>query len=168
VANLKVEKCLRGACRGVARKSEDGSRGYIKIKSDMIDSEVSFIYIFCGLKGMPVERQLAPIDFIHPILNKAVRTISGHYILGHEKQLPYNGRKVLYFIGCAVVDTSCCGPGGCSYALVPGFVIHWKYRLTPENLPVTQLDPIWNTDVQKELRRLIKQKERVQQVNFGS
>jgi hypothetical protein len=124
VANLKVEECLRK------------SRGYIKIKSDMIDSEVSFIYI------------------------------SGQYILGQEKQLPYKGRKVLYFIGCAVVDTSCCGPGGCSYALVPGFVIHWKYRLTPENLPVTQVDPIWNTDVQKELRRLIKQKEPVQQVDF--
>jgi hypothetical protein len=117
---------------------------------------------------MPVERQLAPRDFIHPILNKAVRTISGHYILSQEKRLPYNGRKVLYFIGCAVVDASCCGPGGCSYAMVPGFVRHWKYRLTPENLPVTQVDPIWNTDVQKELRRLIKQKEPVQQVNFQS
>ena len=125
-----------------------------------------FIYIPRGLKGTPLKEQLVPLDFVHPVLNKAVRTISGHYILSQEKRLPYNGREVLYFIGCAVLDTSCCGPGGCSYALVPGYVKQWKYRLTPENLPVTQVDPIWNTDVQKALRRLIKEKEPVQQVNF--
>mgnify|MGYP000544297195 CR=1 FL=1 len=113
-----------------------------------------------------MEGQDAPIDFIHPVLNKAVRSISGHYIVSQEKRMSYNGREVLYLIGCAFVDTSCCGPGGCSYALVPGYVKQWKYRFTPENLPVTQVDPIWNTDVQKALRRLIKQKEPVQQVNF--
>ena len=132
----------------------------------MIDRGRRFIYILCGLKGMPVEGQFVPIDFIHPVLNKAVRTISGHYILSQEKRLPYNGREVLYFIGCAVLDTSCCGPGGCSYALVPGYVKQWKYRLTPENLPVSQIDPILNKDVQKELQHLIKGKEPVQQVNF--
>jgi hypothetical protein len=142
------------------------SRGYIKIKFGVIDRGRPFIYIACGLKGTFVEEQSDPIDFVHPILNKAVRTISAHYILSQEKRLPYNGREVLYFIGCAVVDASCCGPGGCSYALVPGYVKQWKYRFTPENLPVTQVDPIWNTDVQKALRRLIKEKEAVQQVNF--
>ncbi len=115
---------------------------------------------------MPVEEQSAPIDFIHPVLNKAVRSISGRYILSQEKRLSYNGREVLYFIGCAVVDASCCGPGGCSYALVPGYVKQWKYRLTPENLPVTQVEPIWNKDVQKALQRLIKKKDPVQQVDF--
>ena len=125
-----------------------------------------FIYIPCGLKGMPVAGQFDSIDFIHPVLNQAVRTISGHYILSREKRLSYNGREVLYFIGCAMVDASCCGPGGCSYALVPGYVKQWKYRLTLENLTVTEVDPIRNRNVQEELRRLIKEKEPVQQVDF--
>jgi hypothetical protein len=125
-----------------------------------------FIYISCGLKGMPVEGQSALIDFIHPVLNKAVRSISGHYILSQEKRLSYNGREVLYLIGCAVVDASCCGPGGCTYALVPGFVKQWKYRLTAENLSVTQVDPIRNKADQQELRRVIMEKEPVQQVDF--
>jgi len=115
-----------------------------------------------------VEGPSALIDFIHPVLNKAVRSISGHYILSQEKRLSYNGREVLYFIGCAVVDASCCGPGGCCYALVPGYVKQWKYRLTPNNLPVTRVEPIWNKDVQKALQRLIKKKEPVQQVDFES
>jgi hypothetical protein len=125
-----------------------------------------FIYIPCGLKGMPVEGQSALIDFIHPVLNKAVRSISGHYILSQEKRLSYNGREVLYLIGCAVVDASCCGPGGCTYALVPGFVKQWKYRLTAENLSVTQVDPIRKKADQQELRRVIMEKEPVQQVDF--
>ena len=106
------------------------------------------------------------VDFIHPVLNQAVRTISGHYMLSREKRLSYNGRKVLYLIGCAVVDTACCGSGGCAYALVPGYIRQWKYKTTPDNRSVTQVETISNKDVQKELRRLIKEKEPVQQVDF--
>ena len=113
-----------------------------------------------------MEEQNVPIDFTHPVLNKAVRTISGHYILSQEKRLSYNGRQVLYLIGCAVVDASCCGPGGCTYALVPGYVKRWKYKQTSDDLSVTQVNPIKDIDVQKALRRLIMEKEPVQQVNF--
>jgi hypothetical protein len=38
--------------------------------------------------------------------------------------------------------------------------------LNPENLPITQVEPIRDKDYQEELRRLIKEKESVQQVNF--
>ena len=106
------------------------------------------------------------VDFIHPVLNQEVRTISGHYILSREEQLSYNGRKVLYLIGCAVVDSSCCGPGGCAYALVPGYIRQWKYRLTSDNRPVTQVEAIRNINVRQALQRLIKEKEPVQQVDF--
>ena len=113
-----------------------------------------------------MEGQLAPIDFIHPVLNRAVRTISGHYILSQEKRLSYNGRHVLYFIGCAVVDTSCCGPGGCSYALVPGYIKEWKYKTGDGDLSVSRLAPIRDADDQSEIRRMIMKKESVQQVDF--
>ena len=113
-----------------------------------------------------MEGQDAPIDFIHPVLNKAVRSISGHYILGQEKRLSYNGREVLYFIGCAVVDASCCGPGGCSYALVPGFIKDWKYKTGSDDLFVSRVEPIRDATVQSGIRRLIMKKESVQQVDF--
>jgi hypothetical protein len=125
-----------------------------------------FIYIPCWLKGMPVEEQSTLIDFIHPVLNKAVRSISGHYILGQEKRLSYSGREVLYFIGCAVVDASCCGPGGCSYALVPGYVKDWKYKTGSDDLSVSRVEPIRDAGVQSGIRRVIMKKEPVQQVDF--
>ena len=106
------------------------------------------------------------MDFVHPVLDEAVRTIGGHYILSQEKRLFYEGREVLYFIGSAVVDTSCCGPGGCSYALVPGYVRDWKYKTGSDGLFVSRVEPIRDTGVQSEIRRLIMKKDSVQQVNF--
>ena len=105
-------------------------------------------------------------DHIHPILNEEIRTISGHYILSTENRLPFNDRQVLYLIGCAVVDASCCGTGGCTYARVAGYVRQWKYKLNRGNLAVTQVEPIRDEGEQQALRELIKAKEGVQQVNF--
>ena len=106
-------------------------------------------------------------DFVHPVLNEEVRTISGHYILSQEKRLSYNGREVLYYLGCAMVDASCCGPGGCTYAMVPGYIEQWKYRVNSDDRWVTQVKPLRDKAEQEKLRRLIKEKEPVQQVNFG-
>ena len=107
-------------------------------------------------------------DFIHPVLDEEVRTVSGRYILSQEKRLSHNGREVLYYLGCAVLDSSCCGPGGFAYALVPGYIEKWKYRVNSDDRWVTQVKPLGDKAEQEKLRRLIKEKEFVQQVNFQS
>jgi hypothetical protein len=106
------------------------------------------------------------IDFTHPLLNEEVRTISGLYILSQEKRLSYNGREILYYVGCAMVDASCCGPGGCTYALVPGYIEQWRYRVNSDERWVSRVKPLRRKAEQEKLRRLIKEKEPVQQVNF--
>jgi hypothetical protein len=111
-------------------------------------------------------KQADLIDFIHPVLNQEIQTISGHYVLSRESRLPFNDREVLYFIGCAIVDSSCCGAGGCAYALVPGYIRQWKYKTNPEKRSITQVAPIRNKGEREKLRLLILEKERVQQVNF--
>ncbi|MGD9228098.1 MAG: hypothetical protein PVF26_16440 [Desulfobacterales bacterium] len=113
-----------------------------------------------------MEGQSVLKDYIHPVLNEEIRTISGHYVLSEEKRLPFNDRQVLYFIGCAVMDSSCCGPGGCAYALVPGYIRQWKYKLNAGNLSVTQVEPIRKQGDRQALRQLIQVKEGVRQVNF--
>ena len=113
-----------------------------------------------------MENQSVLKDYIHPVLNEEIRTISGHYVLSEENRLPFNDRQVLYFIGCAVVDSSCCGPGGCAYALVPGYIRQWKYKLNASNLSVTQVEPIRDQGHRQALRQLIQEKEGVRQVDF--
>ena len=105
-------------------------------------------------------------DFAHPVLKEEIQTISGYYVLSTESRLTFNDRQVLYFTGCAVVDTSCCGTGGCAYALVPGYIRQWKYKLNEDKLSVTQVEPIRDQESQQALQLLIKEKEGVQQVNF--
>ena len=51
-------------------------------------------------------------EFIHPGLGQEVWTQGGYYIAREEKSLTYNGREVIYILGHAVIEASCCGAGG--------------------------------------------------------
>jgi hypothetical protein len=106
-------------------------------------------------------------DFIHPNLGQEITAIGGHYVFNNERRLSFDGQDVLYLVGYAVVDTSCCGVGGCAYAMVPGYVRAWKYKRDEANLPVSQVEPVRDGDDQVAIRQLIQKKEVVQQVTFG-
>ena len=105
-------------------------------------------------------------EYAHTELNQEITAIGGHYALVKEVRLPFRGREVLYLVGYGVFDTTCCGVGGSAYALVPGFILDWKYETNEDGLAVSQVEPIRAQVVQKEVRRLIKEKEIVQQVRF--
>lgn len=105
-------------------------------------------------------------DFIHPNLGQEITAIGGHYVFNKEGRISFNDREVLYMVGYAVVNTSCCGVGGCAYALVPGFINDWKYKKDINGLFVSQIEPIRNTIEQRAIRRLIQKKEIIQQVTF--
>ena len=106
------------------------------------------------------------IEYVHQDLHQQITAIGGHYVLMKEARLPYQGRKVLYLVGHAAYDTSCCGPGGCAYAVVPGFVRSWQSSHTDEGRPISQIDPVREPGMQKEIRSLLERIETVQQVVF--
>ena len=106
------------------------------------------------------------LDFAHPVLGREVTAIGGHYVFSGERRLPFRDREILYLIGCAVVDTSCCGMGGCAYALVQGFIRQWKYKKNSEDLPVSLIEPIRDVFLQKEIARLIQTRDKMPQVTF--
>ena len=105
-------------------------------------------------------------EYVHQELNREIVAIGGHYVLAKEVRLPFRGREVLYLVGCAVVDTSCCGAGGCAYALVPGFILEWKSQTDGDGLAISQVEPIRDEVTQREVRRLIEREEPVHQVMF--
>lgn len=106
------------------------------------------------------------VEYVHPLLNETVTAIGSHYVLTKEQRIPHEGQALLYIIGHAVIDTSCCGVGGCGYALVPGFVLDWKFKTTPDNRPVSLIQPIHSPQTQKEVRRLIAQRESIYSIQF--
>jgi len=105
-------------------------------------------------------------DFVHVELDKEITAIGGHYVLTKEVRLPYQNREILYLAGYAVYDTTCCGAGGCGYALVAGYIENWKYKTNGNGQAVTKTEPITDKNIQQDVRTLIEKSELVNQVRF--
>jgi len=106
------------------------------------------------------------IKYTHTELNEELYAISGHYSLEKEVRLKYNNREVLYAVGQAVMDSSCCGMGGCRYALVPGYIVNWQNETNEAGLPVSEVEPISDKATQDDISRVIKAVEIISQVDF--
>lgn len=109
---------------------------------------------------------MAMQDFTHEEIGKEVEAISGHYQVEKEMQLDVGGREVLGILGTAIWDRSCCGMGGCRYALVPGYIVGYKIKTNEKGQSVSEVETISDEAIQKEIKRLIEGNEYVQQVNF--
>ena len=96
-------------------------------------------------------------------LDEEVNAIGGSYVAIKEVRLPYDDREILYVIGHAAVDASCCGVGGCGYAKVPGFLLGWKAGLSDSSHPVSHVEPITDREVRKAVRRIIAREEGVRE-----
>ena len=105
-------------------------------------------------------------DFAHPQLGQEVTAIGGHYVFGKEIRMPYHSREILYFVGYAVLDSTCCGVGGVAYVLVAGFIKQWKINRNQNDCFISQIETICDPVVQKEVRSLIQKREMVHQVTF--
>ena len=105
-------------------------------------------------------------EFVHQELGQEAVAIGGHYELVKEARFPIDKREVLYLVGHAAFETSCCGVGGCAYALVPGFVVVWKDRVDEEGNAVSLVERIRDQAVQQEVRQHIGRFEIVHQVVF--
>ncbi len=105
-------------------------------------------------------------QYTHSPLGQEVRAAAGHYLLESEKRVAFQGREVLFATGCMAVDSSCCGTGGCGFAIVPGYVLGWKVRNNENGEPVSEVEPIRDEQTRQALREIILKSETVQQVNF--
>lgn len=109
------------------------------------------------------------IMYCHGSLNQEIQAIGGRYILTDEKKLPFKDRSIFYLTGHAVFDSTCCGAGGCVYAVVYGAIDTWKEEREDGKGPVTRTTPIQDEKLQQEIRRSIMAAEPfIQQVVFLS
>ncbi|UCH08433.1 MAG: hypothetical protein JSV55_05535 [Deltaproteobacteria bacterium] len=104
-------------------------------------------------------------DYTHE-LQKEVRSISGGYTLEREDTITVDGKTVLYVVGNALADSSCCGFWGCYYALVPGYVVNWKHTTNEEGIPISTVEAIAHEEVKRQITKLLEEKEGVSQVRF--
>ncbi len=108
------------------------------------------------------------IEYIHGVLEEEVRFIAGSYCFTEEECLRFNGKNVLYTVGIATIDNSCCGTGGCRFIRVAGYVILWKERINESGLPISTVDPIVKEEEQKEIKNLLDSLYRHSQIYFDN
>ena len=95
------------------------------------------------------------VRYRHEELEEEVRFISGSYSFIEENRLSYNGRDVLYVVGAAHVDNSCCGVTGCLFIRVPGYVITWKDGTDAAQKPVSTIAPIKDPQAHTDITRIL-------------
>lgn len=106
------------------------------------------------------------IEYEHGRLGELVMAIGGHYTLDREVHLSFNNDEIIYLIGKAVFDTTCCGSGGYRYAMVYGYIIDWKVAYSQNGNPVSYLKLIKNPLLRSEICEVIMTKEAITQVHF--
>ncbi len=104
--------------------------------------------------------------FTHPDLNKPVTAIGGHYVITGEQIVGFQGEKLLVFLGHAVFDTTCCGAGGCAYALVPGFIDSYRCLKDASGKWLSSVRPIRDDRLRREVAAVIIKKTNALQVQF--
>ena len=104
-------------------------------------------------------------EYAHPPLNREVSSIAGSYILVREERVVHEGRELLYLLGYGVFDSTCCGVGGCAYALVPGFVVAW-HTGECDGRPVSRVEPIVDKSLRRSIEAALRRRETLSQVGF--
>jgi len=99
-------------------------------------------------------------------LKREFQSISGRYVLEKEGRMEVDKRELLFVVGNAIVDSSCCGVGGCRYALVPGYLLRYRSRKNGSGFWLSEVEPIVDSKSRKEITQYLKKKEWVNQVQF--
>lgn len=104
--------------------------------------------------------------YTHLELNKDNNCIAGYYNIEKEVRLKYDTREVLYVVGQAVIESSCCGTGNWRYAQVPGYILNWQNKRSDAGLPVSEVESIPDKATRDDISRIIKEAEVVSQIQF--
>ncbi len=97
-------------------------------------------------------------EFVHPEINKRVEFFGGGYLFVEEGKLDYRGKEVLFLVGMAGIEASCCGTGGSAFIKVPGYIRAWKKRRNEAGFPVSEVERIEAYGQRKEIQGLLQEK----------
>jgi len=136
--------------RVISGEGQKGERG------KGIESQRSGPYRTHFEEGLAISGSV--FEFVHPELNQRVDFFSGGYLFTEEGKLPYRGKEVLYLVGMAGIETSCCGTGGCAFIKVPGYIRDWKKERNETGRPVSEVERVEAQDQQREIQDLLKEK----------
>jgi hypothetical protein len=111
-------------------------------------------------------RLASKLEYTHLELNRDFFSIAGYYTPLKEIRLKYDSREVLYVVGRAVIESSCCGTGSYGYVLVPGYIINWQNEKSEKGLPVSEVEPVSDEVSKDSIRGIIEEAEHISRIEF--
>ncbi len=108
---------------------------------------------------------MSTFDYEHRVPQR-VEYVNGSYHLHCIKQLQVQEREILYCLGDAELDNSCCGLIGISYALVVGEIVAQTVRKTPDGNSVSLIRQIQDMPLERSIRAALLERENISDVNF--
>ena len=106
------------------------------------------------------------IEYIHDKLEQPVESIAGYYTPMKELRLKHNGREVLCVLGYVAVESSHYLTGGGTYALVPGYIVKWKFKESDSGMPVSEVEPIRDEEARQGISAAINEIEPTKIIDF--
>jgi hypothetical protein len=96
-------------------------------------------------------------SYSHSDIGTEVQAPWGYYQALEEGHLAYSGRQVLYTLGSACIEASCCGKGSWSYARVEGYLVEGGSTRDPgdpDARPV-EIDTVEDSGERAEIAKLV-------------
>ena len=106
------------------------------------------------------------IEYSHLELDREIETFAGFYAPRKEVRVKQDDRELLYIIGQAVVESSCCGTGSFGYAIVPGYLLAWKAKRGEKGLPISEVEPLSDEGTKREIAKLIRESDGITNIDF--
>ena len=115
---------------------------------------------------MPGRRSIVKRQYVHLPLGQDVEFMAGYYTLTEEGRLPCDGREVLYAVGQAKVESSCCGSASFRFVNVPGYVVAWHSQRDAKGTPVSEVEPIEAAEERRAIQAILEERYPLSQINL--
>ncbi len=99
------------------------------------------------------------IEYVHPVLGQDIQGRAGYSVPLEESTIDHRGREVLYTLGYACVDRSCCSGGSnWGYIQVPGYLVARQTKTNGTGMSVSQVEIIEDEEDRTQIRQVLMSK----------
>ena len=106
------------------------------------------------------------VKYVPEDFGKEIVAPSGYYQPIEKQVVDFNGKKLLYILGSACVDSSCCGIGSWEYVRVEGYVAAEAAPEKPNQEPSYEIDTIETESEKEAISKFIVDKFKNAKIDF--
>jgi hypothetical protein len=94
-------------------------------------------------------------EYNHLELGVEVHNIAGYYVPLEEHIIPFDGKDLLFLLGFACIESSCCGVRSWNYIQVPGFLTGKNSKGSEGITGVSEVDTIEDTPTRLRIAEIL-------------